>query len=107
MYVANRFPGVRAAWAQDAAAAEAARHHNDANVLALPGDRLDGERAWPIVRAWLDTPFDGGRHARRVEMIDTLSRDAAASPLRRLGEVDPAIASVLRREARRQATGLA
>jgi len=106
MYTANRFPGVRAAWAQDAEAATMARRHNDANVLALPGDRLDGERAWPIVRAWLDTPFEGGRHLRRVEMIDTLTRDAAASPARRLGEVDPVIASILRREARRQAEGL-
>jgi glycine hydroxymethyltransferase len=106
MYTANRFPGVRAAWAQDAEAATLARRHNDSNVLALPGDRLDGERAWPIVRAWLDTPFEGGRHVRRVEMIDTLTRDAAASPARRLGEVDPVVASILRREARRQAQGL-
>jgi glycine hydroxymethyltransferase len=106
MYTANRFPGVRAAWAQDAEAAAMARRHNDANVLALPADRLDAERAWPVVRAWLDTPFEGGRHARRVELIDTLTRDAAASPTRRLAEVDPAIASVLRREARRQALGL-
>ncbi len=106
MYTANRFPGVRAAWAQDVLAAELARRHNDANVLALPGDRLDGERAWPIVCAWLETPFEGGRHLRRVEMIDTLTRDAVASPVRRLAEVDPAIASVLRREARRQALGL-
>ncbi len=106
LYTANRFPGVRAAWAQDVEAAQLARRHNDANVLALPGDRLDGERAWPIVRAWLDTPFDGGRHVRRVEMIDTLTRDAVASPMRRLAEVDPQIASVLRREAGRQALGL-
>jgi len=106
MYTANRFPGVRAAWVQDQAAAELARRHNDANVLALPADRLDGEAAWPIVRAWLDTPFEGGRHIRRIEMIDTLTRDAVASPTRRLAEVDPAIASVLRREARRQALGL-
>ncbi len=106
MYTANRFPGVRAAWVQDVAAAELSRRHNDANVLALPGDRLDGEAAWPIVRAWLDTPFEGGRHIRRIEMIDTLTRDAVASPTRRLAEVDPAIASVVRREARRQALGL-
>jgi len=106
MYTANRFPGVRAAWAQDAEAAAMARRHNDANVLALPADRLDAERAWAIVRAWLETPFEGGRHVRRVELIDTLTRDAVASPARRLAEVDPAIASVLRREARRQALGL-
>src|SRR5262249_60612851 len=45
MYTANRFPGVRAAWAQDAPAAELARRHNDSNVLALSGDRPAGERA--------------------------------------------------------------
>ena len=45
MYTANRFPRVRAAWVQDAEAAEMSRRHNDANVLALPGDRLDGDAA--------------------------------------------------------------
>ncbi|MFP8877930.1 MAG: RpiB/LacA/LacB family sugar-phosphate isomerase, partial [Myxococcota bacterium] len=60
MYTANRFPGVRAAWLQDEEMARLARQHNDANVIALPGDRLDLERAWPIVKAWLETPFEGG-----------------------------------------------
>jgi len=64
MYAANRFPGVRAALAHDVEAAEMSRLHNDANMLALSGDRLDAESAWPIVRAWLETPFEGGRHER-------------------------------------------
>ena len=70
MYTANRFPGVRAAWAQDSDAAEMARRHNDANVLALPADRLDADDAWPIVQTWLETPFEDGRHRRRIQKID-------------------------------------
>jgi glycine hydroxymethyltransferase len=103
-YTANRFPGVRAALVQDVEAAEMARRHNDANVLALAGDRLDAGRAWPIVEAWLDTPFEGGRHARRVEKIDLLC--AGATGRRALQAVDPEIARVLRDEARRQALSL-
>jgi glycine hydroxymethyltransferase len=103
MYTANRFPRVRAAWVQDVEAAELSRRHNDSNVLALPGDRLDGETAWPIVETWLEAPFDGGRHARRVELIDRLTWPAAG---RRVEAADPEIARVLRREARRQALSL-
>jgi glycine hydroxymethyltransferase len=113
MYTANRFPRVRAALVRDEAAAALARRHNDANVLALSGDLLDAERAWPIVTTWLDTPFDGGRHARRIAMIDSLTRSdegAVAAELRtgapRLAEVDPEIAGLLRQEARRQALSL-
>jgi glycine hydroxymethyltransferase len=108
-YTANRFPGVRAALVQDLEAAEMARRHNDANVLALSGDRLDAERAWPIVKVWLETPFDGGRHARRVELIDRLTRPpgwAALSPLPGLAEVDPEIHRLVGLEARRQALSL-
>jgi glycine hydroxymethyltransferase len=103
-YTANRFPGVRAAWVADVDAARASREHNDANVLALPADRLDAERAWPIVSTWLDTRFEGGRHARRVEKIDRLS--SGAGSLRALEQTDPEIADLVRREARRQATSL-
>ena len=74
MYTANRFPRVRAALVEDRESAALARRHNDANVLALAGDRFDAERAWPIVTTWLDTPFEGGRHARRIAMIDQLTR---------------------------------
>jgi glycine hydroxymethyltransferase len=105
-YTANRFPRVRAALAHDPEEAEMARRHNDANVLALSADRLDAERAWAIVERFLATPFDGGRHARRVEKIDSLTRKAGGGRGLRLAEVDPAIAGVLRREARRQALSL-
>jgi glycine hydroxymethyltransferase len=108
-YTANRFPGVRAALVQDVEAAQMARRHNDANVLALPGDRLDPERAWPIVKAWLETPFEGGRHVRRIELIDRLTRpQAQASGLAGpgLAEVDPEIHRLIRLEGRRQALSL-
>ena len=108
MYTANRFPRVRAALVQDVETAKLARQHNDANVLALPGDRLDGDAAWPIVEAWLETPFEGGRHERRVQQIDELTRVEPEEPRRRgsLAEEDPDIARVLRGEARRQALNL-
>ena len=68
-YTANRFPRVRAALVHDVESAALARQHNDANVLALSGDRTDPETAWKIVETWLKTPFEGGRHARRVNKI--------------------------------------
>ena len=104
MYTANRFAGVRAAWLQDEEMARLARQHNDANVIALPGDRLDLERAWPIVKAWLDTPFEGGRHQRRVEKIDQLSALVGRSAA--LEAEDPELARLLRAEEDRQEKGL-
>jgi glycine hydroxymethyltransferase len=107
-YTANRFPGVRAALVQDIEAAEMSRRHNDANVLALPGDRLGGDEAWSILQAWLRAPFEGGRHLRRVRQIDELTRIEPSEPRRggALAEVDPEIHAVLEREARRQALNL-
>ena len=111
-YTANRFPGVRAALVEDLETAAMARRHNDANVLTLPGDRMDAERAWPIVTTWLETPFEGGRHARRIAMIDELTRFKTSTPAASrtrdpgLDEVDPEIARLLRQEARRQGLSL-
>jgi ribose 5-phosphate isomerase B len=69
-YTANRYPHVRAAvaWAPEIAAL--AREHNDANVLVLPARFVDDAEGKAILKAWLDTPFAGGRHARRVEKIE-------------------------------------
>ena len=69
-YTANRYPHVRAAvaWAPEIAAL--AREHNDANVLVLPARFVTEEAGKQILKAWLDTPFAGGRHARRVEKIE-------------------------------------
>lgn len=67
---ANRHPGVRAALAWDENTARLSRAHNDANVLALGGRSLDHAEAQRILDVWLDTPFEGGRHARRVALIE-------------------------------------
>ena len=64
--------GVRAVNAHDAAEAEMARRHNDANVVTLSGARLGPKQADAIVAAFLRTEFEGGRHARRVSQISAL-----------------------------------
>lgn len=74
-YVANRHPHVRAAvvWTPEIAAL--ARKHNDANVLVLPSRFISDEDAIAILKAFLDTPFEGGRHERRVEKIELDDED--------------------------------
>lgn len=68
--VANRVPGVRCALCWNVESARLGRAHNDANVLSL-GERMMSEReALAIVDVWMSTPFDGGRHQHRIEMID-------------------------------------
>ncbi len=69
-YAANRHPGVRAAVSWTPEIAELARSHNDANVLVLPARYVSEEEGLEILRKWLDTPFDGGRHLRRVQKIE-------------------------------------
>ena len=69
-YAANRHPGVRAAVAWNDEVAALARGHNDANVLVLPARFVTDEQGIAILRAWLDTPFEGGRHARRIAKIE-------------------------------------
>ncbi len=72
---ANKVSGIRAALVSDAAAAESSRRHNNANVLCLAGDALtDDQQILRIVAAWLAAPFDGGRHARRVNKIAAIER---------------------------------
>jgi ribose 5-phosphate isomerase B len=66
---ANKVVGVRAAPCHDSVTAEMSRRHNDANVLCLSADLLGEDLIERTVRIWLDTPFEGGRHARRVEKI--------------------------------------
>jgi ribose 5-phosphate isomerase B len=67
---ANRVKGVRCALCWNAESARLARRHNDANMISL-GERLLTEaQALEIVRVWLETPFEGGRHVRRIEMLD-------------------------------------
>ncbi len=72
---ANKFPGVRAAVCDDEKLARLSRQHNDVNILCLPGDLPETgaaehlARVQHIVQTWLETPFEGGRHARRVGKI--------------------------------------
>jgi ribose 5-phosphate isomerase B len=66
---ANKVPGVRAAPCHDSITAEMSRRHNDANVLCLSADLLGDELIERMLRIWLETEFEGGRHARRVEKI--------------------------------------
>ena len=69
-YTANRYPRVRAAVAWNPDVAKLARQHNDSNVLVLPARFLSEEQGVEILKAWLETPFEGGRHARRVDKIE-------------------------------------
>ncbi|HEU4828511.1 MAG TPA: ribose 5-phosphate isomerase B [Gemmatimonadales bacterium] len=69
-YAANRHRGVRAAVAWNGEVAKLAREHNDANVLVLPARFVSEDEAVAILRTWLETDFEGGRHARRVAGID-------------------------------------
>jgi ribose 5-phosphate isomerase B len=71
---ANKFPGVRAALCHNAVTAEASRRHNDANILVLGERVLDEEMAVQIVRIWLETDFEAGRHQRRLDKIRALEK---------------------------------
>lgn len=76
---ANKFPGVRAAPCHDDLTAEMSRRHNDLNVLCLSADMLGEKLIDRMVEIWLSTPFEGGRHARRVEKIADLEHKGKAS----------------------------
>ena len=71
---ANKFPGVRAAPCHDDLTAEMSRRHNDLNVLCLSADMLGEKLIDRMVEIWLNTPFEGGRHARRVDKIAELEK---------------------------------
>lgn len=67
---ANRVRGVRCSLCWNLESARLARRHNDANVLSLGERMMSAEDALAIVRLWLDTPFEGGRHVARIAAID-------------------------------------
>ena len=71
--VANRVKGIRCALCWNEESARLGREHNDANRISLGQRMMPVETALEVVRAWLDTPFEGGRHARRVRMIDEIA----------------------------------
>jgi ribose 5-phosphate isomerase B len=68
--VANRISGIRCALCWNVESARLARQHNDANMLSLGQRMMTEELALEIVQSWLETPFEGGRHLRRIELID-------------------------------------
>ncbi|NLD19703.1 MAG: ribose 5-phosphate isomerase B [Clostridiales bacterium] len=69
---ANKTKGIRCALCTDVNMAELTRRHNNANMLAMGGRITDRETALKITEAWLDTEFEGGRHQRRVSMLDEM-----------------------------------
>jgi len=75
---ANKVRGVRAAPCHDDLTAEMSRRHNDSNVLCLSADLLGERLIDRMIEIWLSTEFEGGRHARRVDKITELEREAEA-----------------------------
>lgn len=67
---ANRHRGIRAALCHEIFTAAMSRHHNDANVLCMGGRVIGSALAREMVKTWVDTPFDEGRHSRRISMFD-------------------------------------
>jgi len=74
--VANRYAHVRAALCNDLFAAKLSRQHNNANLLVMGGRVIGDILALEIVKTWLETPFEGGRHQKRIDKFDTLGQKA-------------------------------
>ena len=70
--VVNRFPGIRGALCSDIYTAKLSREHNDSNLLVMGGRVVGVGLAREIVQVWLNTPFEGGRHIKRIEKIPNL-----------------------------------
>lgn len=79
---ANKVPGVRAALCYDLSTARNSREHNHANVLTLGAGMIGNALAWQIVEEWLNTPWGGDRHARRVDKITDIERTYSTKQLR-------------------------
>ena len=73
--VANKFKGIRCAKCNDEEEAKFSRMHNNANVLALGADYMETSKAIRIVRTWIATEFEGGRHENRVKMIEEIENE--------------------------------
>ncbi|MBU4447053.1 MAG: RpiB/LacA/LacB family sugar-phosphate isomerase, partial [Proteobacteria bacterium] len=74
--LANRFPGIRATLCHDIFSAIMSRRHNAANLLVMGGRVIGGDLGKEIVRAWLGTPFEGGRHQERLDLLEQLAQEA-------------------------------
>jgi ribose 5-phosphate isomerase B len=77
---ANKVAGIRAANCRDVIDAELSRRHNDANVMCLSADLIGEEQIEKMVRTWLATDFEGGRHARRTEKITGYEKEHETPP---------------------------
>ena len=77
---ANKVAGIRAALCNDLYTARLSRQHNDANVLSMGGRIVASGLADEILRLWLETPFDGGRHQRRLDQITAAERPRRSQP---------------------------
>jgi ribose 5-phosphate isomerase B len=88
---ANKVCGVRAALCHDELTAQMSRQHNDANVLCLPADLIGEALMRRIVEVWLETAFEGGRHARRVQKIMEIEKQNLCPHGGTLPESDPEI----------------
>jgi len=81
MLAANKVPGIRAVPCNDTLSARFARAHNDGNILTMGGRMLDEATMQKVVDTWLATPFEGGRHSRRVGKIGVLDERYHTSPV--------------------------
>ena len=95
---ANRFPGIQASVVSDPGDAEMTRRHNHSNVLCLSGKTVSPAQAEQIVATYLNTPFEGGRHARRVGKLNESTPSVSA--------VDPEVADAIRNEVQRQTNNI-
>lgn len=77
--VANKVIGIRAALCHDDLSAEMSRRHNDANIICLSTDLLGEEVSARLIKIWLETPFEGGRHARRIDKIAQIESERRRS----------------------------
>lgn len=89
--VANKFPGVRAALVHELKGARMSREHNNSNILVLGGGMTDPATAERILDVWLETPFAGERHQRRIDKIAAIERELGTRiedevPLRKQGK---------------------
>ena len=77
---ANKVHGVRAALCHDEVTVDMSRRHNNANMLCLPADLLGEKQMMQIIRIFLEAPFDGGRHQRRIDKLSEIERDQSSCP---------------------------
>jgi len=102
--VANRLPGVRAALCNDTFLAALSRQHNDANILVMGGRVIGDVLAQEIVKVWLGTEFEGGRHQRRIEKFDRVGESNLN--LQIIRQSDPELAATIEKEMFRQQNSL-